>query len=199
MTTMSTVTAPPRRELTPDDVLAMSDDRLYELVDGRLVELNVSTDSSYIGGNVAHLLKTHCDSPRIAHVFPEHGYTCFLGKRNRMRRPDVSLILAARMTPEMFGQGFTSIRPDLAVEVISPNDRVYDLEEKLDDYRDVGIPLVWLIYPPSKRVRILRPERPPTELGPDDELTGEDVLPGFRCLVADLFAALPETPINPVG
>jgi Uma2 family endonuclease len=197
MTTMSTVTAPPRRELTPDDVLAMSDDRLYELVDGRLAELNVSTDSSYIGGNVAHLLKGHCDSPRIAHVFPEHGYTCFLGKRNRMRRPDVSLILADRMTPEMFGQGFTSIRPDLAVEVISPGDRVYDLREKLDDYRDAEIPLIWIIHPPSRRVEVLRRNGPPSELGPDDELTGEDILPDFRCRVADLFAGLPDAPAEP--
>jgi Uma2 family endonuclease len=115
-----------------------------------------------------------------------------------MRRPDVSLILAARMTPELFEEGFTSIRPDLAIEVISPKDRVYDLEEKLDDYRDVGVPLIWLIYPRSRRVRVLRPEGPPTELGPDDELTGEEILPGFRCRVADLFAGLPAMPAEPV-
>ena len=84
-----------------------------------------------------------------------------------------------------------TIRPDVAVEVISPNDRVYDLEEKLEDYRAAGIPLIWLLYPPTRRVRVLRPEGPPTELGPDDELTGEEVLPGFRCRVADLFAGPP--------
>ena len=118
---MSTVTAPPSRELTPDDVLAMSGDVLYELVDGRLVEVNVSTISSRVAGTVTKLLTNHCDSPLIAHVFPEHGYTCFPGKRNRMRRPDVSFSSSHDACPlEMFAEGFTSIPPDLAIEVDLP-------------------------------------------------------------------------------
>jgi Uma2 family endonuclease len=196
MTPMSTVTAPVR-ELTPADVLAMSGDVLYELVDGRLVAVNVSAESSFISGKIIQLLSNQCGSPPIAHAFPQHGYTCFPAKRDRMRRPDVSLILAARMTPDLFEEGFTSIRPDLAIEVISPKDRVYDLEEKLDDYRDAGIPLIWLIYPPARRVRVLRLEGPPSELGPGDELTGENILPGFRCRVADLFVGLLAPTVSP--
>jgi Uma2 family endonuclease len=190
---MSIVTAPPGRELTPDDVLNMSDDVLYELVDGRLVEVHVSVESSLICSGVIQILMNHCGSPRIAHVFAEHGYTCFPDKRNRMRRPDVSLILAARMTAELFEEGFTSIPPDLAVEVVSPKDRVYDLEEKLDDYSNAGIPVVWLVYPSIRKVRIIYRGETRPALGPDDELTGEDILPGFRCRVADLFAGLPAT------
>jgi Uma2 family endonuclease len=190
---MSIVTAPPGRELTPDDVLNMSDDVLYELVDGRLVEVHVSVESSLIAGNVLSLLKSHCDSPRIAYVLSEQGYTCFPGKRNRMRRPDVSLILAERMTPELFEEGFTSIPPDLVIEVVSPKDRVYELEEKLDDYRAAAIPVVWLVYPSIRKVRIIHRGETRPALGPDDELTCEDILPGFRCRVADLFAGLPAT------
>jgi Uma2 family endonuclease len=134
--------------LTPEDVLDMSDDNLYELVDGRLVTLNMCVKSS---------LMDHCHSHRPAYVFLAHGYTCFPGKRNRMRRPDVSLILAERMTPELFKEGFTPIRPDLAVEVVSPNDRVYDLEEKLEDHHTVDVPLVWLIYPSTRKVRVILP------------------------------------------
>ena len=116
-----------------------------------------------------------------------------------MRRPDVSCIRVDRLPPyEQIDAGFLSIRPDLAVEVISPNDLVYDLEEKLGDYRTASIPLIWLLYPPTRRARVLRPEGPPTELGPDDELTGEDVLPGFRCRVADLFAGPPRMEPNHV-
>jgi Uma2 family endonuclease len=189
---MSTVTAA-SKDLTPDDVLNMSDDILYELVDGRLVEVHVSVESSLIACNVLFLLKSHCDSPRIAYVLSEQGYTCFPGKRNRMRRPDVSLILAERMTAELFEEGFTSIPPDLAVEVVSPKDRVYELEEKLDDYRAAAIPVVWLVYPSIRKVRIIQGGETRPALGPDDELTGEDILPGFRCRVADLFAGLPAT------
>lgn len=187
---MSAITAP-ARELTPDDVLGMSGDVLYELVDGRLVELNVGAISSLVAGNVIHLLMNHRDSPRLAHVFPSHGYTCFPGKRNRMRRPDVSLVLAGRMTPALFAEGFTSIRPDLAIEVVSPNDVASDLGEKLDDYHAAGVPLIWIVYPEARRVHVFRWDGPPALLGPDDDLTGEGILPGFRCRVADLFAGLP--------
>ena len=190
---MSTITAP-SDVLTPDDVLDLPDEDRYELVDGRLVELTMSTQSQYVGTQLAAMLWVHCRPHGLAHVFTENGYTCFPGKPGRMRRPDVSCVRTDRLRFDQIGDGFLSIRPDVAVEVISPNDRVYELEDKLDDYRDAGIPLVWLLYPPSRRVRVLRPEGPPTELGPDDELTGEDVLPGFRRRVADLFAGPPEIP-----
>jgi Uma2 family endonuclease len=188
---MSTVTAP-SPELTPDDVLDLPDGDHYELVDGRLVEKTMGSRSQSVAALFVHLLMGHCRPTGLAHVFVECGHVCFPGKPNRMRRPDVSCVRTDRLRFDQIGEGFLSIRPDLAVEVISPHDRVYELEEKLDDYRAAGIPLVWLVYPPSRRVRVLRPEGPPTELGPDDELTGEDVLPGFRCRVADLFAGPPE-------
>jgi Uma2 family endonuclease len=181
----ATVTA---RELTPEDVLRMPDGKRYELVDGRLVEQQMGSLSSHVGTRLTAFLFIHCEPIGLAYVFSENGYTCFPGKPNQMRRPDVSCVRADRLAFDQIGEGFLKIRPDVVAEVISPNDLVYDLEEKLEDYRTAGIPLVWLIYPPSRRVRVLRPEGPPTELGPDDELTGEDILPGFRCRVADLFA-----------
>ena len=193
---MSMVLAPPK-ELTPDDVLAMSGERLYELVDGRLVEKSMSYESNDVAGEVVYLLRHHCRASSIAYVTPEQGYTCFPSKPRQLRVPDVSLILAARMTAELYKEGFTSIRPDLIVEVVSPNDRVYDLREKLDDYRDAEIPLVWLLYPPTKTVEIIRADGTRSELGSGDELTGEAVLPGFRCRVAELFGGLPETKVDP--
>lgn len=190
---MSTITAPPDI-LTPEDVLDLSDESRYELVDGRLVELPMSSLSQLVGTRLARLLGNHCEPIGLAYIFSGCGYTCFPDKPNRMRRPHVSCVRTDRLRFDQVGDGYLSIRPDVAVEVISPNDRVYEFEEKLDDYRAAGIPLVWLVYPPTRRVRVIRPEGPPTELGPDDELTGEDVLPGFRCRVADLFAGPPEIP-----
>ena len=117
----------------------------------------MSSLSQYIGTRLARFLGNHCDPIGLAHVFAECGYTCFPGKPNKMRRPDVSCVRTDRLPFDEIGDGFIPIRPDLAVEVISPNDRVYDLEEKLDDYRDAGIPLIWLFYPPTRRVRVFRP------------------------------------------
>ena len=112
---------------------------------------------------------------------------CFPSKPNQMRRPDIMAILASRLPFDEIPDGILKIRPDLAVEVISPHDKVMDLEGKLNDYRDAGIPLVWLVYPEFKRVRVIRLDAPQTDLGPDDTLTGEPILPEFRCRVGDLF------------
>ncbi|WP_435007207.1 Uma2 family endonuclease [Tundrisphaera lichenicola] len=190
---MSRATAP-TRELTPDDVLAMPDGKHCELVDGRIVESGMSSRSSHVAASLSRFLGTHCEPIGLAYVFVECGFTCFPGNPKQMRRPDVSCVRVDRLPFDQIGDGYLSLRPDLAAEVISPNDLVLDLEEKLEDYRQAGIPLVWLIYPPSRKVRVLRPEGPPTELGPDDELTGEDVLPGFRCRIADLFGGPPKFP-----
>ena len=175
-------------ELTPEDVLKLPDEINYELVDGRLVKLPMSSLSTYVATRLAKFLGNHCDDAGLAYVFMEAGYTSFPGRRNKMRRPDVSCVRADRLAFDQIGEGYLATRPDLAVEVISPNDKVYDLEQKLDDYRAAGIPLVWLIFLESRRVRVIRPDGPPRELGPDDVLTGEDVLPGLRCRVSDLFA-----------
>jgi Uma2 family endonuclease len=183
---MSTVSTQSRL-LTPDEVLDFVDGKYFELVDGQLVEKKMGSLSQYVAAQVVQILGNHCRTTGVAHIFVESGYVCFPSKSNQMRRPDVSCVLVTRLPFDKIGDGFLKIRPDIAVEVISPNDKVVELEEKLDDYRDAGIPLVWLLYPNSKRVRIIRLDGPPTERGPDEELTGESILPGFRCLVSDLF------------
>jgi Uma2 family endonuclease len=99
-------------------------------------------------------------------------------------------------------KGWIRIPPDLAVEVVSPNDTAGELEEKLDDYRKAGVPLVWVIYPEQRKARVFRPDGSAVEVMEDDELSGEDIIPGFRC---PLLAILPprapaeEPGITPAG
>jgi Uma2 family endonuclease len=57
----------------------------------------------------------------------------------------------------------------------------------VEEYLRVGVKLVWVISPESRTVRVHRPDSSDTRLHEDDELTGEDVIPGFRCRVGDLF------------
>lgn len=183
---------PLERTYTPDDLLNHPDGVRFELVDGRLVELNMGAESNYVGATIIYLLKHHFGSPSPARVFMKQLYACFPEKPGRLRRPDVSVILSDRMTPELFRVGYLKIRPDLAIEVVSPHDLVYELEDKLADYRSAGIPLVWVVTPPTRRVRVVRPDGSSTDLGPGDDLTADPALPGFRCRVSDLFADLPE-------
>jgi Uma2 family endonuclease len=108
-----------------------------------------------------------------------------------VRKPDVSLIFRDRLPAEQLEEGHLTLPPDLAVEVVSPNDSAYEVEEKVQEYLEVGVRLVWVVYPPTRTIHIHRADRTTAVIRSDDELTGEDLLPGFRCRVGDLFAALP--------
>ncbi|HZT81879.1 MAG TPA: Uma2 family endonuclease, partial [Gemmataceae bacterium] len=84
------------------------------------------------------------------------------------------------------------VTPDLAVEVVSPNDLACEVEEKLLEYLNANVPLVWVVYPQSRTVHVYHPDGLGRLLREQDELTGENILPGFRFPVRDLF--VPPTP-----
>ena len=75
------------------------------------------------------------------------GYQCFPHDPGLVRRPDASFVKAGRFPGDVLPKGWAKSPPDLAVEVVSPNDLVYELEEKLSDYRKAGVPLIWVIGP----------------------------------------------------
>ena len=77
--------------------------------------------------------------------------------------------------------------PDLAVEVVSPSDKHYDVTKKAFAYLKAGTRLVWVIEPVAKTVMVYRSETDFTLLTSEDALTGEDVVKGFTCPVAQLF------------
>ncbi len=91
------------------------------------------------------------------------------------------------MPGDVSPKGWVKISPDLAVEVVSPNDPAEELEEKLRDYRKAGVPLVWVIYPELRAAKVLRRDCPSAELEEEDVLSGEDVIPGFLCPLREIL------------
>ena len=84
-------------------------------------------------------------------------------------------------------KGHNRIAPDLAVESVSPNDLAYDVDEKVQDWLLAGTRLVWVVNPQTRTIEVHRAQRPGSIFREGDELDGEDVLPGFRCQVKELF------------
>ena len=184
---MSTAMATEAR-YTPEDLLAMPDGVGYELVNGQLVERNMGAESSRVEARLVSRLDPFCEEHNPGIVFPSsNGYQCFPHRRGLVRRPDVSFVRNGRLPGDVEPKGWMTIPPDLAVEVISPNDLVEDFEEKLDDYRKAGVPLIWVIYPEARKARVLRRGSPDRELFEDDELSGEDVIPGFGCVLREIL------------
>ena len=173
---------------TPEDLLAMPDEDRYELVNGELVERHMGFRSSRIGGELMLLIGNFCRDNRLGWVLPaDAGYRCFPDDPAKVRKPDVSFIRLGRLPPDREPEGYATIAPDLAVEVISPNDLFEEVSEKVQEYLAAGVRLVWVVDPAAQTVHVHRPDGSGTILRARDELTGEDILPGFRARVGDVF------------
>jgi Uma2 family endonuclease len=105
-----------------------------------------------------------------------------------VRGADVSFVAAARLHATRRPVGFWRGAPDLAVEVASPDDTVNEGEQKVDDYLNAGCRMVWVVNPRRRTVTIYRPGAAPAIVGDTQELDGQDVVPGFRCRVSEIFA-----------
>jgi Uma2 family endonuclease len=174
---------------TPDDLLAMPDGDCFELIDGHLLERNSGFLSSFIGTTVIRILNSFVEQHKLGWVAgSDCGYQCFPDEPNKVRKPDVTFIALSRLPADAVPTGFVRIAPDLAVEVISPNDLDVETDQKVEDYLHAGVKLVWVINPQSRTVLVYRADGSIVGLRDSDELTGETVLPGFRCGVSELFA-----------
>lgn len=104
-----------------------------------------------------------------------------------VRAPDVGFVRAQRVSGPPT-KGFFSGAPDLAVEVLSPNDRASELLAKVQNWLGAGCLAVWVIDPATHTVTVYGCPNEMTVYGPSDELTGGEVLPGFKLPVAEIFA-----------
>lgn len=171
-----------------EDLLRMPDGDRYELVDGELVEVSMGGKSSWIGGQAYRRLSDYVTAHGGWSFPADAGFQCFSWDVERVRKPNSSYVAAGRFVNDEIPEGHIRIAPDLAVEVISPNDIYQDVEAKAEEYLHAGVRLVWVLNPNNRTVRIFSAEnRLSTQLGPEDDLTGGDVLPGFSCRVAELF------------
>jgi Uma2 family endonuclease len=191
----------PGKEITPEELLMMPDEKHYELIDGELVERNMSVLSGLVATRVSRLLGNHCDERNLGWVLgSEVGYQCFDWKPKLVRRADVSFISIERYSLEQVSEeGYASIAPDLAVEVVSPDDLAGKLKAKLEAYRRAGVKLIWVICPELRILDIHHPDGTSVRLREGDEVTGEDVIPGFRSVVSAFFPAVPESGAAPTS
>jgi Uma2 family endonuclease len=175
------------RQVTVKEFAEMPLQGIWELVDGEPIELSPAAGrSGWISGNVFGLLSSHVRQRHLGWAFPpETGFVLF-DDRQTVRSPDAAVVLGNRLAAPP--DNFVPLAPDLAVEVLSPSDRMADALAKIAMYLDAGVRLVWLVDPASQTVTIFRPDVIPTKLGADDTLDGGDVLPEFSVPVTEIFA-----------
>ncbi|MBI2480688.1 MAG: Uma2 family endonuclease [Planctomycetia bacterium] len=173
---------------TPEDLLHMPDGKMFELVHGQLVEKNMGFKSARIGLKIAAALSDHVEKNGLGWVNgADAGYQCFPDDPSKVRKPDVSFIRGGRLAASDEPRGHCTIAPDLAVEVVSPNDEFSQVSTKVHEYLDAAVQLVWVVDPVGEEVLVYRQDGTRAMLTGKDYLDGESVVPGYRCLVADLF------------
>lgn len=161
----------------------------YELVEGALVEVpGAGALHNLIAALVYELVRAFVREQNLGLIFTD-GMGFLLDRRpDLLRIPDVSFVPWGRVPEEGVPEGFWPGAPDLAVEVVSPHDRAEDVQDKARGYLAAGTRLVWGLWPKRRSVTTYAPNGVVRELGPDDELDGGDMLPGFRARVNALFA-----------
>jgi Uma2 family endonuclease len=105
-----------------------------------------------------------------------------------VRGPDVFYVRAERIPATGIPEAYWVLAPDVAVEIVSPNDSADEIREKVRDYLTAGTRLVWVIYPRTQEVIVHTPDGLARTYSRNDVLGEFDVLPGFTCAVVELFA-----------
>lgn len=176
---------------TPEDLLHLPDQGRYELLDGHLVERKMGTRSSYAATNALIIMGHFILQNNLGLTFQSDcGYQIFTDAPERVRFADGSFIRQGRLPEDQLPQGHCRTSPDLVIEAVSPHDMAYELEAKIAQWLGAGVRLVWVLYPETQRIQVHRADGTVTKLQRDDQLEGEEVIPGFRCQVTDVFRGL---------
>jgi len=168
-------------------------DRRFELVAGEIFEMSRPGERhGVVCGNVTGILWTYTRQRKQGYVCPNDTGLILQRGPDTVRGPDVVLFGDNRRYEDLDPR-FTERVPTLVVEVMSPNDRVGKLMRRISQFLARGVPLVWLIDPEDKSVTVYQPNRLPFVLDENEELGGFDVLPDFKCPVAEFFVMPADT------
>jgi Uma2 family endonuclease len=164
-------------------------ERSYELVDGVPEEKEMpGARHSGVCGRLDRRLGTYVEANALGEVYPEASFQ--IGNHERI--PDLAFVSAERIPPEGEPETKWPMPPDLAIEVISPNDYYEKVHAKALEYLSAGVRQVWMVSPENQIITVYRSAINITAFPPESELVCEDLFPGFRCPLGEIFK-------NPTG
>jgi Uma2 family endonuclease len=163
--------------------------KLYEVVDGRIVENPpMGAKQSVLASLLQGLMDQVARLNGLGRVATE---TLFLIDRGRglQRRPDVAFVSAQRwpMKRRVPGTEAWDVVPDLTVEVVSPSNSADAIAIKIDEYFHAGVRVVWVIFPVNNKVYVFNSPTQVRILQVGDALDGGELIPGFRVALSTLF------------
>jgi Uma2 family endonuclease len=177
------------RRMTADELFALPDDgyHRHELVRGELRRMSpVGRRHGEIAVRLGALLDPFLRRAGLGRVMVEVGFRVERDP-DTVLGPDVAFLARERIT-QQDEEGFVAGPPELAVEVVSPNDTYNEVHEKALDWLAFGARLVWVVAPRRRTVTVYRAPDDIVVLDAEATLDGGDVMPGWSATVAELFA-----------
>ena len=160
----------------------------WELAEGQVIEMPSPGEAhALVCWFVAQILTDYLRAHGRGHLLTIDCGLIVARNPDTVRGPGIMLSLD-NLTLEEAKPGHTDRIPTLVVEVFSPTDRPGNMARRVEQFQRRGVPLVWVIYPEERTVNVFCQDELPRVLDEADELSGNGVLPGFSCQVADLFA-----------
>lgn len=186
------IEASTKKVWTDEEFMALNrDGHRYEIVDGELIDMgNSGAKHGYIAIILSSALFSVVMDQKLGALFDSS--TAFKMKNGNKRAPDISFFAKERLKGlDDLPAGLLDGAPDLAIEILSPNNTVEEIDNKLTEFFDNGARLVWVINPNQHHVLVYRTAQEPDRLLKlGDALEGEDVVPGFTLPIATLFQKL---------
>jgi Uma2 family endonuclease len=173
----------------PATILAVQDEPVYEIVNGQRVDLPpMSAYATWLASRLHLRLGLYAEDKGLGPFVTEMLFVLD-AEHNLRRRPDVAFVSTARwpLDRALPETGDWDVVPDLAVEVISPNDIFKDVLAKVREYFHYGVQVVWVVAPEEQQVYVYDAPTQVRILTGQDELTGGEVVPGFRLPLVHLF------------
>lgn len=161
-------------------------DERVELSDGELIRMApAGFEHGRVAVTIAHLLKVFVDKHALGTVVGSDAG--FRLNEQTVRAPDVGFVCRERVEQQGTMEAFWPGAPDLAVEVVSPDDSATEVRKKIKEYFAAGTQLVWVVYPRLREVHVYRGPKEMEVLAASDMLSGDNLLPGFSISVESLL------------
>jgi Uma2 family endonuclease len=177
------------QRMTADELFTMPEDGFrYELVKGELRKTSpAGSEHGAIIFNLSILLGQHIKANNLGQGFGAETGFKLASNPDTVRAADIAFVRRERIPAAGIPKNFWQIAPDLAVEVLSPGDTLEEVEEKVEDWLSAGTRAVWIVSPKRRSVTVYRSMTDVTRLSEADDLDAGEVVPGFRCKVAEIF------------
>jgi Uma2 family endonuclease len=177
--------------ITADEFLGWPDEPgcRQELIRGEVVTMSLAGGRhGKVASKIIRLVGGFVENARLGDTYAAETGFIVEHDPDTVRGADVAFVRSERLALIVHPEKHIPFGPDLAVEVRSPNDRDSEVEEKVALWLAAGSQLVWDVDPDDRTVRVYCKGAEPVTLREDQEIDGGDVIPGFRCRVADFFA-----------